>query len=132
MVCVVITEKVWVHLLQVIHMDLKSKNILLSKEKNLAKITDVGLSRVVNSICGVSRGDGKRNSTEPTFQLGTFEYTAPEVFLGRPCNEKIDIYALGVVLWEVSADCAYALGIVLWELGADPACALLPLFSTIH
>ncbi len=36
-------------------------------------------------------------------QVGTFSWAAPEVLLGRPCTEKVDIYSFGVVLWELSA-----------------------------
>ena len=36
-------------------------------------------------------------------QVGTFSWAAPEVLLGRPCTEKVDIYSYGVMLWELSA-----------------------------
>lgn len=36
-------------------------------------------------------------------QVGTFSWAAPEVLLGRPCTEKVDIYSFGVMLWELSA-----------------------------
>ena len=35
--------------------------------------------------------------------MGTFAWAAPEVLLGRPCTEKVDIYSYGVMLWELSA-----------------------------
>ena len=63
------------HALQLIHMDLKSKNVLLSAKKDLAKIADVGLSRIIQSTLG-------GQSSNP-FSMGTFEYTAPEILLGR-------------------------------------------------
>lgn len=56
-------------------MDLKSKNVLLSAKKDLAKIADVGLSRIIQSTLG-------GQSSNP-FSMGTFEYTAPEILLGR-------------------------------------------------
>lgn len=68
-------------LLQLIHMDLKSKNILLSKAYDLAKIADVGLSRIIQSTLG---GHGSN-----PYGVGTFEYTAPEIFLGRQCSAKV-------------------------------------------
>ena len=67
---------------QLIHMDLKSKNVLLNARKDLAKIADVGLSRIIQSTLG---GAGST-----PFGVGTFEYTAPEILLGRHCNEKVD------------------------------------------
>lgn len=62
-------------------MDLKSKNVLLNARKDLAKIADVGLSRIIQSTLG---GAGST-----PFGVGTFEYTAPEILLGRQCNEKV-------------------------------------------
>jgi len=62
--------------LQVIHMDLKSKNILLDRDHTVAKITDVGLSR------GMA-------SSNKGFTPGTLEYSAPEVLLGRFCDGKV-------------------------------------------
>ena len=35
--------------------------------------------------------------------MGTFAWAAPEVLLGRPCTEKVDVYSYGVMLWELSA-----------------------------
>ena len=33
---------------------------------------------------------------------GTFAWAAPELLLGRRCSEKVDIFAFGVVLWEIA------------------------------
>ncbi|KAL3145136.1 hypothetical protein ABBQ38_001740 [Trebouxia sp. C0009 RCD-2024] len=73
---------------KIIHMDLKSKNILLNKDHTLAKIADVGLSRGMQS-------------SNKGFTPGTLEYSAPEVLLGRFCNGKADIFSYGVILWEI-------------------------------
>lgn len=64
--------------MQVIHMDLKSKNVLLNREQTVAKVADVGLSRGFN--CATSE-----------FVAGTREYSAPEVLLGRACTPKVTI-----------------------------------------
>ena len=66
---------------QVIHMDLKSKNILLNRDQTVAKITDVGLSR------GMA-------SSNKGFTPGTLEYSAPEVLLGRFCSGKVCLSAV--------------------------------------
>ncbi|KAL0020996.1 hypothetical protein WJX77_005136 [Trebouxia sp. C0004] len=79
---------VHLHASQVIHMDLKSKNILLNRDHTVAKITDVGLSR------GMA-------SSNKGFTAGTLEYSAPEILLGRFCSEKADIFSYGVILWEI-------------------------------
>lgn len=79
---------VHLHTHKVIHMDLKSKNILLDRDHTVAKITDVGLSRGMTS-------------SNKSFTPGTLEYSAPEVLLGRFCDGKADIFSYGLVLWEI-------------------------------
>lgn len=82
----------YLHSRGVVHLDLKSPNILLSRAWE-AKIADYGVSRVLRD---------RFVSTFPT-AAGTLCWAAPEVLLGRPVNEKADIYSFGVVLWELSA-----------------------------
>ena len=64
---------------QVVHCDLKAKNILLNKERTMAKIGDVGLARIMAET---------HLSTASGF-FGTFAYTAPEVLGRRRCDEKV-------------------------------------------
>ncbi|KAE9103302.1 hypothetical protein PF010_g13778 [Phytophthora fragariae] len=71
----------------VIHRDLKSNNILLTKHLE-PKLTDFGVSRgVVESTM--------------TSGVGTPYWTAPEVLEGERYTEKSDIYSFGVVLSEL-------------------------------
>ena len=77
-VSAVMQKAMKLHVMQVIHMDLKSKNILLNRDQTVAKIADVGLSRGFNSA-------------SPDFVAGTREYSAPEVLLGRACTLKVGI-----------------------------------------
>ena len=65
--------------LQVVHCDLKAKNILLNQDRSRAKIGDVGLARTMFET---------HLSTASGF-FGTFSYAAPEVLLRRRCNEKV-------------------------------------------
>lgn len=39
-------------------------------------------------------------STKMSF-IGTVSYMAPEIIRNEPCSEKIDVFAYGVVLWEL-------------------------------
>ena len=71
----------------VVHRDLKSPNILLLD--GIAKIADVGLARA-------------RLQTLMTAQRDfTPIWSAPEVICREKANEKVDIWSLGVILWEV-------------------------------
>ena len=88
----------YLHTKRVVHFDLKSANILLSKA-GTAKLADIGMARVLNkSYLSVISG------------LGTFAWSAPEVLAGKRCTEKADIYSWGVVLWEICTGEAPARG----------------------
>jgi eukaryotic-like serine/threonine-protein kinase len=83
------------HRHRVIHGDLKSNNVILTigSDKNLrAVITDFGLARGIES---------QQRTTESGRRIGTPAYMAPEMLKGEPATVASDIYALGVVLWEL-------------------------------
>ena len=72
--------------------DIKSRNVLLNSSRNLAKIADCGLARVLDDT-GVSA-----SRTRP---IGTMAYAAPEFLLGTNVRESADMYSFGVLLWEL-------------------------------
>ncbi|XP_055528207.1 mitogen-activated protein kinase kinase kinase dlk-1 isoform X2 [Wyeomyia smithii] len=78
----------YLHSHKIIHRDLKSPNILIG-EGEVIKISDFGTSREWNEI-----------STKMSF-AGTVAWMAPEVIRNEPCNEKVDIWSYGVVMWEL-------------------------------
>lgn len=78
---------------QVVHCDLKAKNILLNKDRTLAKIGDVGLARIMAET---------HLSTASGF-FGTFAYTAPEVLERKRCNEKVYYPAIFFFFWKWSS-----------------------------
>jgi hypothetical protein len=72
----------------IVHRDLKPANIFL--ENGLVKVGDYGLSKFISS----SRG------TAQTQSVGTVHYMAPEISTGN-YNKQIDIYAAGIILYEM-------------------------------
>eukprot|EP01126_Amoeba_proteus_P044003 TRINITY_DN4868_c0_g1_i1.p1 TRINITY_DN4868_c0_g1~~TRINITY_DN4868_c0_g1_i1.p1 ORF type:complete len:432 (+),score=70.88 TRINITY_DN4868_c0_g1_i1:614-1909(+) len=77
------------HSLLLVHRDLKSLNILVSKDM-VTKICDFGLSRVMD-----------KSKAAMTANIGTVYWTAPEVFSKKGYSEKADIYSYGIILWEL-------------------------------
>ncbi|MFL5951426.1 MAG: protein kinase domain-containing protein [Gaiellaceae bacterium] len=75
-----------------IHRDVKPQNILLNGDGR-AKVTDFGIARTVDV-------DGM---TQTGTVLGTSNYIAPEQASGQPVDAHSDVYALGVVLYELLA-----------------------------
>lgn len=81
----------------IIHRDLKPSNVLLEKGERgkcenwgVPRITDFGLSQEVD-----------QNITTTGSILGTVAYMAPEQASGKPISLGVDIYALGVILYEL-------------------------------
>src|SRR5215204_1447535 len=85
------------HLAGVVHADLKSDNIIVDQRRaniDAIKIVDFGIARLVT---GVREAEDRSIS-------GTPEYMAPEVISGAPPSFASDIYAVGVILYELLAE----------------------------
>lgn len=76
--------------LHIVHRDVSPPNILLSKNGEI-KLTDFGLAKAVSQLEG----------TEPGVVKGKFSYLSPEAAMGQPVDHRTDIFAIGLVLYEM-------------------------------
>jgi serine/threonine protein kinase len=74
----------------IIHRDVKPQNVLLTGSGE-AKVADFGIARALEATTMTRTGS----------ILGTPQYLSPEQALGQPANPQSDLYALGVVLYEM-------------------------------
>jgi serine/threonine protein kinase/tetratricopeptide (TPR) repeat protein len=90
------------HALGIIHRDIKPSNIILVPG-NAARvvITDFGLARTASARSTVGVPQSSRSVTEPGRIVGTLSYMAPEQLIGGDVTEVTDIYAFGLVIYEM-------------------------------
>jgi TolB-like protein len=87
----------------IVHRDLKPANVFLGRDGQV-KILDFGLAKLVE---GVPLGEADTLTHAPTGAtefgrvLGTVAYMAPEQARGLPVNQRADVFAFGVVLYEM-------------------------------
>ncbi|HEY1249861.1 MAG TPA: tetratricopeptide repeat protein [Thermoanaerobaculia bacterium] len=84
----------------IVHRDFKSANVMLSPDERRpggvrAVVTDFGLARRDRP------GRGEPSLTETEAVMGTPDYMAPEQIEGRAVSPATDVYALGIVLYEM-------------------------------
>ena len=90
------------HERRVVHRDLKSANVVLTPQGRV-KILDFGLAkRLTDEQLADATTVARHSLTEPGTVAGTLAYMAPEQLRGQPADARSDIWALGVVLYEMA------------------------------
>jgi serine/threonine protein kinase len=86
----------------VTHRDLKSTNVLITPKRG-AKVLDFGLARTLDTQQIDALSQSQRSLTDEGLIAGTLPYMAPELLKGQRGDQRSDIWALGVLLYEMVA-----------------------------
>jgi serine/threonine-protein kinase len=78
--------------LQLVHRDISPPNVLLTKYGEV-KIVDFGLAKASSQL----------EKSEPGIIKGKFAYLSPEAVIGEEVDSRTDIFAVGIILWELLA-----------------------------
>ncbi|MDD9964586.1 MAG: protein kinase [Myxococcales bacterium] len=90
------------HAQGIVHRDLKPENMFVVPQKDgrqLVKIVDFGVAKI--SDMELTAGGPGRRLTRTGMVFGTPEYMSPEQARGIDLDERVDVYALGVIMFEL-------------------------------
>jgi serine/threonine protein kinase len=91
------------HKAGIVHRDLKPANIMVRFD-GYVKVLDFGLAKRIPGAGGKEAGDTETaDLTTPGQVIGTVSYMSPEQILGEEADARSDLFALGVILYEISA-----------------------------
>jgi serine/threonine protein kinase len=126
------------HEMGIVHRDLKPENIMLlrgaddeGRPHDIVKVCDFGIAKFTDRPDGAPRTGGQKLTTQGIV-VGTPEYMSPEQGKGEALDARSDIYAMGVILYQlltgrVPFEAETALGVVLKHVTEEP-----PPPSSVH
>ncbi len=86
----------------IVHRDLKPENVMIRRD-GYVKVLDFGLAKLMDTgpLGGLGTSEPMPTATTPGLIMGTSAYMSPEQARGQPVDHRSDLFALGVVLYEM-------------------------------
>ena len=107
--------------LHIVHRDMSPPNVLITKHGEI-KIVDFGLAKANSQI----------EKSEPGIIKGKFSYLAPEAAMGQDVDARTDIFAIGIMLWELLSGQRLFLGDTDFQTVKKVQAAVVPPISGIN
>jgi serine/threonine protein kinase len=107
--------------LHIVHRDMSPPNVLVTKFGEI-KIVDFGLAKANSQL----------EKSEPGIIKGKFSYLSPEAAMGGEVDLRTDIFAVGIILWELLSGQRLFLGETDFQTVKKVQQASVPLVSTIN
>ncbi len=107
--------------MNLVHRDMSPPNVLVTKYGEV-KIVDFGLAKASSQL----------EKSEPGIIKGKFSYLSPEAALGQEVDKRTDIFAVGIILWELLAGQRLFLGDTDFQTVKKVQVAQVPAISQIN
>ncbi len=107
--------------LHIVHRDMSPPNVLVTKNGEV-KIVDFGLAKANSQL----------EKSEPGIIKGKFSYLSPEAAMGQEVDARTDVFAVGIILWELLAGQRLFLGDSDFQTVKKVQAAIIPSISQLN